>query len=92
MGPQTGLILQIEQVGTFVLQGFTQEQENQLLGAYCLSLLYPYARKVAFDLALSAGFAGINLPPLNFDQMYLQQQEQAKQPAQADTSTEDAVA
>ena len=75
---QTALTLQVEQVGTFVLQNFTAEQEEQLLGAYCPSLLYPYARKVVADLSLSAGFAAINLPPVNFDQMYLQQQENAK--------------
>lgn len=75
---QTALTLQVEQVGTFLLQGFTKEQEEQLLGAYCPSLLFPYARKIVADLSQSAGFAPINLPPVNFDQMYLQQQENAK--------------
>ena len=61
-----------------MLQGFTTEQEEQLLGSYCPSLLYPYARKIVADLSMSAGFSAINLPPVNFDQMYLQQQENAK--------------
>ena len=81
LNQQTALNLHVEQVGTFILQNFNAEQEHLVLGTYCLSLLFPYARKIVADLSMSAGFVAINLPPVNFDQMYLQQQEQAKKQA-----------
>ena len=67
---QTALVIEVEQAGIFQLEDFAAADQAFILGAYCPSVLYPYARKVLSDLMLAAGFAPITSPPINFEQMY----------------------
>jgi len=53
------------------------------LGAYCPSVLFPYARKEVSDLVVHGGFQPLLLQPVNFDQLYAQQLQQRAAEAQA---------
>lgn len=69
---QTAVTLEVQQAGLFHIEGFNKEQQAYLLGAYCPNMLFPYARKAVADLCLSAGFAAVPLPPINFESLYEQ--------------------
>ena len=91
---QTALVVEVEQAGIFFLKDFSSVEQAFILGAYCPGVLYPYGRKIVSDLMLAAGFAPITAPPINFEQMYheRQQQQQAgkdtkQSPNQADLIT-----
>ncbi len=85
LGEQTAYLVEIQQAGIFVLQGFDDEQQRRaVLGAYCPNVLFPYVREVVSELVQKAGFPQFLLQPVNFDalfQEYLRQRDQ--QPAQA---------
>lgn len=76
---ETAFIVEIHQAGVFVIKGFSEEENRQIIGAYCPNLLFPFAREAVTDLVGKGGFPGLLLQPINFDALYLQQmQEMAK--------------
>ena len=49
---------------------------GHLLGAYCPNVLFPYAREVISDIVTRGSFPQLLLAPVNFDQAYMQSQQQ----------------
>lgn len=78
-GENTVFIVEVNQVGIFAVQGFPEDQQQSILGAYCPSILYPYAREVVSDLVTKGSFPQLLLAPINFDSLYLQHLERKKQ-------------
>ncbi|WP_133491768.1 protein-export chaperone SecB [Alcanivorax sp. 24] len=76
---KTFYLVEVKQSGIFTLVGIEGEERNQLLGAYCPNLLFPYVREVVSDLVSKASFPQMVLQPLNFDALYQQQREQQKE-------------
>lgn len=69
---KTAFLAEVQQAGVFTLSGFPEETRDQMLGAYCPSVLFPYARE-AVDTAVTKGsFPALMLAPVNFDALYLQ--------------------
>jgi preprotein translocase subunit SecB len=73
----TAYLIEAAQAGVFLMQGFSQEELEPLLGIYCPSVLFPYAREVVSDLSLKGGFMPMVLPPVNFEALYAQQKLQS---------------
>ncbi|ARB44483.1 protein-export chaperone SecB [Alloalcanivorax xenomutans] len=73
---KTFYLVEVKQAGIFTLVGIEGEERNQLLGAYCPNLLFPYVREVVSDLVSKASFPQMVLQPLNFDALYQQQRQQ----------------
>ncbi len=73
---KTFYLVEVKQAGIFTLVGIEDEERNQLLGAYCPNLLFPYVREVVSDLVSKASFPQMVLQPLNFDALYQQQRQQ----------------
>jgi len=48
-----------------------------MLGSYCSNILFPFAREVISDLVTRAGITQLLLAPVNFDELFSQQQAQA---------------
>jgi preprotein translocase subunit SecB len=75
----TAYLVEVQQAGIFVLQGFDDKHDRRpVLGAYCPNLLFPYAREVVSDVVQRAGFPQFLLQPVNFDalfQEYVKQQQ-----------------
>lgn len=81
-------LVEIKQAGVFTAAGYPEEQMGHLLGSFCPTILYPFAREVISDLVVKGGFPQMLLAPINFDALYQQHlQEQAKASEQADDST-----
>ena len=71
---------EIQQSGIFLIKGIEEEQLKQTLGAFCPSVLFPYARESIDSLVVKGSFPPLMLAPVNFDAIYeqgLQQREQA---------------
>ncbi len=86
LGDKTAYLVEVHQAGIFTLVGFDTEELGPMLGSYCPSLLFPYAREAISDLVSKAGFPQMILAPVNFDMIYAQHQEQLKaQAAEAAT-------
>lgn len=72
-GERTAYIVEVQQAGVFQLEGFEADDErDQVLGAYCPSILFPYIRESVGDMVQRAGFPHFLLQPVNFDLLYAQ--------------------
>jgi preprotein translocase subunit SecB len=79
---ETAFIAEIQQAGIFLMENIDQEQLPQLLGAYCPSILFPFAREAINDVVTKGSFPQLLLAPINFDAAFAEnmarmQQEQA---------------
>jgi len=82
---KTAYLVEVQQAGIFGLNNFEDNIKHQTLGAYCPNVLFPYARQIISDLVMGGGFQPLLLQPVNFDQLYAQQMQQAQQQAQSAT-------
>ena len=76
----TLFLAEVAQAGIFVIQGYSAEEQQVLLGSFCPNTLYPFAREAISDLVSKGGFPPLLLQPLNFDAIYAQavQERQAR--------------
>jgi preprotein translocase subunit SecB len=81
-GEATLYLVEVKQAGIFVVNGATLEDYKRLIGSFCPSVLFPYAREVISDLVTKGGFPNFLLPLVNFDALFLQASESqsAQQP------------
>ncbi|XKM13574.1 protein-export chaperone SecB [Orbaceae bacterium ac157xtp] len=85
---EVAYICEVTQAGIFTLLGFSGNQLQHCLGAFCPNILFPYARETISSLVNKGTFQPVNLEPVNFDAVfmnYLQQQN-----AQQTQETEEA--
>ena len=72
----TAFLVEIQQAGIFTIQGAVPQQLDHLLGSFCPSILYPYAREAITTEVIRGSFPQLVLAPINFDAMYMQQLEE----------------
>lgn len=81
---KTAFLVEVKQAGVFFISGYSQEQLNHLLAAYCPNTLFPYAREVIAGMVSKGSFPEMHLSPINFDALYAKRlQEQAASTATA---------
>jgi preprotein translocase subunit SecB len=85
---KTAYLCEAHQAGVFSIGGFEQPATEQLLGAYCPGVLFPYAREAITDLTAKAGFPPMTLAPVNFDALYARRRQRAAQEAAAEGGEE----
>jgi preprotein translocase subunit SecB len=78
IGEKVALLAEIDQAGIFFISGFDSKQLEHLLNAYCPTVLFPYAREGISDMTTRASFPQLNLAPVNFDALYIQQQAEGQ--------------
>ncbi len=72
-GDDTVFLVEVQQGGIFLVTGFANNAERgAILGGYCPSLLFPFAREAVADFVQKAGFPQLLLQPINFEAMYLE--------------------
>lgn len=86
---KTAFLVEVAQAGVFEIAGYTKEEMNHLLAAYCPSVLFPYAREAIASLVSKGSFPEMHLSPINFDALYAQRLAEAQQEAEA-AGTEEA--
>lgn len=72
-GEETAFIAEVQQAGIFLIKGLDAASMSHTLGAFCPSLLFPYAREALDNLVVRGSFPALMLSPVNFDALYAQE-------------------
>jgi preprotein translocase subunit SecB len=79
-GDATLYLVEVKQAGVFTISGASNDDMKRLIGSFCPSVLFPYAREVISDLITKGGFPNFLLPLVNFDALFQQAAESQGQP------------
>lgn len=79
-GDATLYLVEVKQAGVFAIAGASVEDLKRLIGSFCPSVLFPYAREVISDLIVKGGFPNFLLPLVNFDALFTQAAESPQPP------------
>lgn len=82
---KTTYLVEVCVAGVFNMQNFSDQALHQTLGVYCPNVLFPYVRQQVSDMVMNGGFQPLLLQPVNFEQMYAQQMQQAQEQAASNT-------
>ena len=74
---QTLFLIELQQAGMFHISGYGEEEFKLIVGSYCPSILFPYAREAISGIISKGGFPELVLQPINFDALYAQGMQQA---------------
>jgi len=88
-GDTTFFLVEIQQAGLFEVAGYDVEEFNTIVGSFCPSILYPYAREAVAGVIQKGGFPEFVLQPINFDALYVQSRQHAAESAQAEAAAVD---
>jgi preprotein translocase subunit SecB len=80
-GDKTMFLVECTQAGIFHIQNVPQDQIPMVLGIGCPNIVFPYLRETVSDVVIRAGFPPLLLNPVNFEALYLQQQQAQQQQA-----------
>jgi preprotein translocase subunit SecB len=72
----TIFLVEVKQAGIFVMRNLSEEDAKRAVGSVCPGVLFPYARAAVSHLVTQGGFPQFLLPPVNFDALYAQNQNQ----------------
>ena len=72
VGQRTLFLIELDQAGIFQIKGYQAEELKRLLGTYCPTTLFPYARETISSMVAKGGFPPLTLQPINFDALYAQ--------------------
>lgn len=75
-GQDTAFVAEIKQAGIFLTKNIPTEEMARTLGAFCPSLLFPYAREALDSLVTRGSFPPLMISPVNFDALYTQASKQ----------------
>jgi preprotein translocase subunit SecB len=74
---KTLFLVELQQAGLFEIIGYGDEELAAIVGSFCPSILYPYARESIAAIIQKGGFPEFVLQPINFDALYMQSKQQA---------------
>ncbi len=80
---ETAFLIEVQQAGLFGISGLEPAQTQHTLGAFCPTILFPYAREAVDSMANKGSFPSLMLAPVNFDALFA---EQMQKQAEAATS------
>lgn len=78
IGDKTMFLVEATQAGIFRIQNVPQDQMPMVLGIGCPNIVFPYLRETVSDVIIRAGFPPLLLNPVNFEALFLQNQQQAQ--------------
>lgn len=76
-------LVEVKQAGLFFMKGFDDRNKAGMLNVFCPNLLFPFAREEIASLVSKGGFPQMLLEPVNFEALYAQHLQKAKQNAPA---------
>ncbi len=80
-GDKTIFLVEIQQAGLFEMTGYGDEEHGAIVGSFCPSVLFAYARESIASVIQKGGFPEFILQPINFDALYIESQRQAAEAA-----------
>lgn len=72
---KTAFAVELQHGGIFRIQNLPPEALEPALAIGCPNIIFPYAREAVSDAVLKAGFPPLMLQPVNFEVLYMQQQQ-----------------
>ncbi len=81
VGDKVMFLVECTQGGIFNIQNVPQDQMPMVLGIGCPNIVFPYLRETVSDVVIRAGFPPLILNPVNFESLFLQQQQAQQQQA-----------
>lgn len=76
-GDTTLFLVEVQQAGLFLIDGYEDEEFSAIVGSFCPNILFPYAREAVATVVQKGGFPEFVLQPINFDSLYMQSRQQA---------------
>ena len=73
---KTVFLIEVQQAGIFQIRNVPEGELEPVLMIGCPNILFPYAREAVSDAVTRAGFQPVVLAPVNFEALYMQQQQQ----------------
>lgn len=73
---KTVYLTEIHQAGIFHISGLPEDILKRTLATACPNILFPFAREMISDLVTRGGFPQLLLAPVNFEALYIQQQQE----------------
>jgi preprotein translocase subunit SecB len=77
---KTAYLIEINQAGVFFINNIPDDVMERMLATACPNILFPFAREAVSDIVTRGGFPQLLLSPVNFDALYIQQQQAEQQP------------
>jgi len=81
VGDKILFLVECTQGGIFRIQNVPQDQMPMVLGIGCPNIVFPYLRETVSDVVIRSGFPPLLLNPVNFEALFLQQQQAQQQQA-----------
>jgi preprotein translocase subunit SecB len=88
---QTVYLCEVQQAGIFRITDVPKELIGRMLATVCPNILFPFVRETVSDLVTRGGFPQLLLAPVNFDALFLQQQQRANEAAAAAPAPGDTI-
>ncbi len=88
---QTAFLAEVQQAGIFTIGNMPEAQLAHMIGAFCPTTLFPYARETVANLVNRGSFPQLNLAPVNFDALfasYVQQRAAEQQTSEVPAPSE----
>ena len=74
---KTTFMVEIQQGGIFLAQGFSEDELEPLLHMAAPNILFPYARELISDLVNRGSFPQFLMQPVNFEAIYHERKQRA---------------
>lgn len=87
-GERTVFMVELEQAGSFLVNGFPPEETRAIISVACPNTLFPYAREAVSSLVQRGGFAQLLLQPIDFNTLFTQAQATRAAGAEATPPTQ----
>lgn len=84
---KTLFLVELHQAGIFNITGYEGDELAAVLGSFCPSTLFPYARETIANMVAKGGFPEFVLQPINFDSLFAQTQQPVAGAAAGDAAT-----
>ena len=68
-------LVEADQAGIFFIDKIPEQLIERMLATVCPNILFPFARETVSDVVNRGGFPQLLLAPVNFEALYLQQQQ-----------------
>ncbi len=72
---QTAFVVDIVQAGIFAIKNIPTDGLETVLAITCPNILFPYAREAIANFTVKAGFNPVQLQPINFEALYMQEKQ-----------------
>ena len=72
---QTAFVVDLVQAGIFTIKNIPDDGMEAVTSITCPNILFPYAREAIANFTVKAGFNPVQLQPINFEALYMQEKQ-----------------